>query len=102
MFTKLRNEKIDLEAEIEEQKPSCPVCMENFDTDKCQPYVLSCPHMVCAQCLHPALEKNELIRSRDTRIIQPGKIHSSKRCPICRTQVTTPLQKVCLQSNIWI
>ena len=104
MYSKLKSEKIDLEDEIEEQEPSCPVCMENFDTEDHQPYALSCPHMVCAQCLHPALETNNLIRSwvweqlsRDSPVNQAGR-HPSKRCPICRTQVTTPPKKICLQS----
>ena len=97
MYSKLRNEKIVLEDEMEEQKPSCPVCMENFDTDKRQPYALSCPHMVCAKCLHPGLKTIKMIRSRDSPTIQAER-HPSKRCPICRTQVTTPLKKICLQS----
>ena len=35
---------------------SCPVCLENFDTEDHQAYVLSCPHMICSKCLHPALQ----------------------------------------------
>ena len=98
ILIKLRSEKIDLEDEIEEQKPSCLVCMENFDTEERQPYALSCPHMVCAQCLHPDLETNEFIRlsHREASIILDS--HPPKRCPICRTQVTTPLKKICLQT----
>ena len=38
-------------SQIELSKPSCPVCLENFDTEARQPYALSCEHMVCAQCL---------------------------------------------------
>ena len=80
------------ELSLEETKPSCPVCLENFDTESHQPYALSCPHMVCAQCLYPALERDE---SRDNRNIR-GESHPSKHCPICRTRVNTPLKKICL------
>ena len=37
---------------------SCPVCLESFDTNDHQAYVLSCPHMICAKCLFPALKPN--------------------------------------------
>ena len=79
-----------LESEIQEQKISCPVCLEDFDTEAHQPYALSCPHMVCAECLYPALE------SRNNRNNQ-GESHPSKRCPVCRARVNTSLKKICLQ-----
>ena len=50
--SELRSEVLN---QIELLKPSCPVCLESFDTDARQPYALSCPHMVCAQCLDPVL-----------------------------------------------
>ena len=84
-----QEEKSELLRLIEEQKPSCPVCLENFDTESHQPYALSCPHMVCAQCLYPALERHV------NRNIQ-GESHPSTRCPICRTRVNTSLKKICL------
>ena len=92
-----------LESDIEKQKISCPVCLENFDTEARQPYALSCPHMVCAHCLYPALEKDR-DESRNSRNIQ-GETHPSKHCPICRTPVVSPLKKICLQpwkSTFWI
>jgi len=104
MYSKLTNEKNDLENKIEEQKPSCPVCMQKFDTEECQPYALSCPHIVCAQCLHPALETDELrqlnlwAQLMHDNPIGLAERHPSKRCPICRIQVTTQLKKICLQS----
>ena len=105
MYSKLRNEKTVLEDEIEEQKPSCPVCLENFDTEDCQPYALSCEHIVCAECLHPGLETNKELRSsiyeemsRGWPMVRTIERHPSKRCPICRTPVTTSLKKICLQS----
>ena len=72
--------------------PSCPICLENFDTGARQPYALSCPHMVCAQCLAPAFDR----RMPGQRPI--GSSHPSKRCPVCRTRVTAPLKKICLNS----
>ena len=78
----------ELTKQIELSKPSCPVCLQNFDTEARQPYALSCPHMVCAHCLRPGPAQN----SRE------GSRHPSKRCPVCRTQVTTPLKKICLNS----
>ena len=80
-----------LESEIQEHKITCPVCLEDFDTEAHQPYALSCPHMVCAECLYPALE------SRNNRNNQ-GESHPSKRCPVCRARVNTSLKKICLQS----
>ena len=85
-----------LEIEIEEQKPSCPVCLENFDTEARQPYALSCPHMVCAQCLYPALERPTNRRRRRANRNNRGENHPSKRCPVCRTRVNTSLKKICL------
>ena len=84
-----------LEIEIEEQKPSCPVCLENFDTEARQPYALSCPHMVCAQCLYPALERPTNRRRRRANRNNRGENHPSKRCPVCRTRVNTSLKKIC-------
>ena len=28
---------------------SCSVCLENFDEEDHQPYVLSCPHVICSE-----------------------------------------------------
>ena len=103
---------------IELSKPSCPVCLENFDSEAHQPYALSCPHMICAECLNPALgtvhinflvsveRLNDLLsigRSAldyDHRRFLYRNIlrHPSKRCPVCRTEVTTPFKKICLNS----
>ena len=47
MYSECQRKNGRLEFEIG-QKPSCPVCLENFDTESRQPYALSCPHMVCA------------------------------------------------------
>ena len=91
MYSECERKNARLESEIEEQKISCPVCLEGFDTEAHQPYALSCPHMVCAECLYPALE------SRNNRSNQ-GESHPSKRCPVCRARVNTSLKKICLQS----
>ena len=84
-----------LESEVEKHKISCPVCLENFDTEARQPYALSCPHMVCAHCLYPALERDR-DESRDNCNIE-GESHPSKRCPVCRARVNTSLKKICFQ-----
>ena len=97
MYSECQRKNGRLEFEIG-QKPSCPVCLENFDTESRQPYALSCPHMVCAQCLYPALERAAnwiAYRSRDNRDSQ-GESHPSRRCPVCRTRVNTFLKKICL------
>ena len=86
MYSECERKNARLESEIEEHKISCPVCLEGFDTEAHQPYALSCPHMVCAECLYPALE------SRNNRSNQ-GESHPSKRCPVCRARVNTSLKK---------
>ena len=98
MYSECQRKNERLEMEIEEQKPSCPVCLENFDTEARQPYALSCPHMVCAQCLYPALERTTNRRQRRNnrrRIQRQGESHPSKRCPVCRTRVNASLKKIC-------
>ena len=100
------------------EEPSCPVCLEKFDEKFRQPYVLSCPHMVCAQCLGPALSGPSLsfIRSVNKNARRRGgalmseptslnngdnisdQRHPSKLCPVCRTPVTTELKRICLHS----
>ena len=95
MYSECQRKNGMLESEIEEQKPSCPVCLLNFDTEARQPYALSCPHMVSARCLYPALER-ERYHQHDIDI--QGGSHPSRRCPICRTRVNTRLKKICLQS----
>lgn len=95
---------------------SCPVCLENFDTEDHQAYALSCPHIICSKCLDPALKPNvsthvyrgtgfsmRLVnatlseRINNAHII-PDKNHPSKLCPVCRSPVTTKLKKICLRS----
>lgn len=115
----------ELKSEIEllkmlavNEEPSCPVCLEKFDEKVRQPYVLSCPHMVCAQCLSPALSGLSLsfIRSVNKNARRRGgalmseptslnngdyisdQRHPSKLCPVCRTPVTTELKRICLHS----
>ena len=100
------------------EEPSCPVCLEKFDEKVRQPYVLSCPHLVCAQCLSPALGRLSLnfIRSVNKNARRRGgglmseptslnnantisdQSHPSKLCPVCRTPVTTELKRICLYS----
>ena len=65
------------------------------DLERKNNYALSCPHMVCARCLYPALER-ERYHQHDIDI--QGGSHPSRRCPICRTRVNTRLKKICLQS----
>ena len=100
---------------------SCSVCLESFDTNDHQAYVLSCPHMICAKCLYPALKPNvsratgetlvtigsNTVRSwrtatetesRNNGHIIQDQNHPSKRCPVCRVPVTTKLRKICLHS----
>ena len=99
---------------------SCSVCLENFDAEEHQAYVLSCPHVICSKCLYPALEPNvpsvvsettirnghpvttSRIAPRSERLnnghIIRDQNHPSKRCPVCREPVTTKLKKVCLRS----
>ena len=95
---------------------SCPVCLENFDTEDHQAYVLSCPHMICSRCLHPAFETNvdPLIyrMTRTGRVSRPAtscerlnnrhvihdENHPSKRCPVCREPVYSKLKKICLNA----
>ena len=95
---------------------SCPVCLEKYDTDERQAYALSCPHMVCSECLKPALDLRTptFIYERpglswtarpttQTERLNNGHIinaqnHPSKRCPVCRQPVTTKLKKICLYS----
>ena len=96
---------------------SCPVCLENFDTENHQAYALSCPHLICSKCLDPALKPNvssyiyrgrgstlRFIRSAtDSECRNNGHIindqnHPSKVCPVCRSPVTTKLKKICLRS----
>ena len=98
------------------EEPSCPVCLEKFDENDHQPYVLSCPHMVCAQCLSPALDGLSLsfIRRYNENARRSGgafmshflnnsdnisdQRHPSRLCPVCRTPVTTELKRICLHS----
>ena len=82
---------------------SCPVCLENFDSEDHQAYLLSCPHMICSKCLHPALQNSGLISRpatnsarRNNRHIIRDENHPSNRCPICREPVTNILRKICL------
>ena len=89
---------------------SCPVCLENFDTDVHQAYALSCSHMICSGCLKPALDPwpgrlitwagREVMATerRNNAHIIPDQNHPSKRCPVCRQPVTTKLKKICLNS----
>ena len=70
MYSECQRKNGMLESEIEEQKPSCPVCLLNFDTEAHQPYALSCPHMVCAHCLDQA---------RDSRNSQGRFLRSSRQ-----------------------
>ena len=94
----------EVRIQMEQSKPSCPVCFEYFDTEARQPYALSCPHMVCAQCLYPALERrhrrlgysNKLHHEYESEGI--GRAHPSRKCPVCRTRVIAPLKKICLNS----
>ena len=86
---------------------SCSVCLQNFDEEDHQPYVLSCPHVICAECLFPALVRITLpapipsgwssATLNNAHMIQ-NQNHPSKRCPVCREPVTTKLKKVCLRS----
>ena len=78
---------------------SCSVCLENFDDEDHQPYVLSCPHVICSKCLWPALAPFALSSKypNNGHIIRDQN-HLSKRCPVCRERVTTKLKKVCLRS----
>jgi len=78
---------------------SCSVCLENFDDEDHQPYVLSCPHVICSQCLYPALVRLGLSSEylNNAHVIH-NQNHPSKRCPVCREPVTTKLKKVCLRS----
>ena len=86
---------------------SCSVCLQNFDEEDHQPYVLSCPHVICAECLFPALGRLTLpapipsgwssATLNNGHMIQ-NQNHPSKRCPVCREPVTTKLKKVCLRS----
>ena len=77
---------------------SCSVCLENFDEEDHQPYVLSCPHVICSTCLYPALVRLALSSEylNNAHVIH-NLNHPSKRCPICREPVTTKLKKVCLR-----
>ena len=97
---------------------SCPVCLENFDSEDHRAYVLNCPHMICSKCLHPALQPdvNLLVykrtrtsglisrqatnsERRNNRHIIHDENHPSKRCPICREPVTTKLRKIFLNKG---
>ena len=55
LTTEIQKKTREIINQIDLSKPSCPVCLEHFDTEACQPYALSCEHMVCAQCLYPVL-----------------------------------------------
>ena len=90
---------------------SCSVCLRNFDEEDHQPYVLSCPHVICAECLFPALVPAplltlpapigsgwSLIETLNNAHMIQNQNHPSKRCPVCREPVTTKLKKVCLRS----
>ena len=84
---------------------SCSVCLENFDEEDHQPYGLSCPHVICSQCLYPALVRLDRLsfpahssECLNNAHIIPDQNHPSKRCPVCREPVTTKLKKVCLRS----
>ena len=124
-IARMEKKNSELTSEIEllkmlavNEKPSCPVCLENFDEKFRQANVLSCPHMVCAQCLGPALSGFSLsfIRcyNKNARRLgcalmseQPSlnnganisdQRHPSKQCPVCQTPVTTELRRICLNS----
>ena len=94
----LKKELLDTKLEI----PSCSCCLEKFDEEDHQPYVLSCPHIVCSRCLHPALQphvgKNKATSSErlNNAHIIDDQYHPSKICPACEEPVTTTLKKVCL------
>ena len=87
---------------------SCSVCLQNFDEEDHQPYVLSCPHVICSECLFPALGRltlpapmssgGSLIETLNNAHMIQNQNHPSKRCPVCREPVTTKLKKVCLRS----
>ena len=86
---------------------SCSVCLQNFDEEDHQPYVLSCPHVICSECLFPALVPApvgsglpplDLIETLNNAHMIQNQNHPSKRCPVCREPVTTKLKKVCLRS----
>lgn len=125
----MEREKSKLMSEIEllkmiavNEEPSCPVCLEKFDGNDRQPYLLSCPHMVCAQCLSQGLSRhsvtfirayNESARRRGPELMSEPTVgptylnigdyisdqrHPSKLCPVCRTPVTTELRRICLHS----
>ena len=118
-ISELKNEIELLKMIAVNDEPSCPVCLEKFDRNVRRPYALSCAHMVCAQCLSPALKGFSLsfIRScNENARRRPGcalmreptslnnsdnisdERHPSKQCPVCRTQVTTELKVICLRS----
>ena len=82
------------------ETPTCPCCLENFDTEDHQAYLLSCPHVICSKCLYPALKKlkNPSSFSINNSHIIRSRRHPSKICPVCGTPVHTKLKKVCLRS----
>ena len=87
----LSNDKLmeKMERLLLDEEIVCSACYEGFDSKNRQPYVLSCPHIICSDCL----DNVNVVSERQNNDRNYDQNHSSKICPECNGPVTTTLRK---------